>query len=108
RPRTDVDSTRRTGACSTSAPGASGRRHLAVSFAAWAEANTDAYAGRMTRRAPRPPVSGLLVSGGLLGGCGARAPAIDPGAWQAPLGREHPLTGRIWDVNAARFVTPEA
>jgi len=62
----------------------------------------------MTRLARRPPVSGLLVAVGLLVGCGARAPAIDPGAWQAPLGREHPLTGRIWDVNAARFVTPEA
>lgn len=51
---------------------------------------------------------GLLIAVGLLGGCGSRSPAIDPGAWQTPLGREHPLTGRIWDTNAARFVTPRA
>lgn len=49
----------------------------------------------------------LLVVVGLLVGCGARPPALDLGAWQAPLGREHPLTGRIWDVNAAGFVTPD-
>ena len=29
---------------------------------------------------------------------------LDPPAWQAPLGREHPLTGRVWDVAAARFI----
>jgi uncharacterized iron-regulated protein len=27
--------------------------------------------------------------------------------WQAPLEREHPLTGRIWEVRAARFVTAD-
>ncbi len=27
-------------------------------------------------------------------------------AWQAPLGRDHPLTGRVWDVAAARFIDP--
>jgi uncharacterized iron-regulated protein len=30
------------------------------------------------------------------------------GAWQAPLGRDHPLTGRIWDVRGARFVEADA
>jgi uncharacterized iron-regulated protein len=54
----------------------------------------------------RRGAAGLLVVGVLLG-CGTRSAAVDPGAWQAPLGREHPLTGRVWDVNAARFVTPE-
>jgi len=29
------------------------------------------------------------------------------GPWQAPLERDHPLTGRIWDVKAARFVTSD-
>jgi uncharacterized iron-regulated protein len=54
----------------------------------------------------RRGAAGLLVVGVLLG-CGTRSAAVDSGAWQAPLGREHPLTGRVWDVNAARFVTPE-
>ncbi|NOJ80513.1 ChaN family lipoprotein [Myxococcus xanthus] len=31
-----------------------------------------------------------------------------PGGWTSPLHREHPLTGRIWDVKAARFVDAEA
>ena len=39
-------------------------------------------------------------------GCAA-APTIDLGAWQAPVGRGHPLTGRIWDASADRFVTAE-
>ncbi|MFP2959736.1 ChaN family lipoprotein [Myxococcus sp. 1LA] len=33
---------------------------------------------------------------------GVQAPA--PTAWTSPLHREHPLTGRIWDVKAGRFV----
>lgn len=28
-------------------------------------------------------------------------------SWQAPLGRNHPLVGRIWDVGAARFIDQE-
>jgi uncharacterized iron-regulated protein len=27
--------------------------------------------------------------------------------WQSPLGREHPLTGTLWDVRAATAITPE-
>lgn len=40
----------------------------------------------------------------------ACAPAVrlDTPAWQAPLGREHVLTGRVWDVAAARFIDPGA
>ena len=34
-------------------------------------------------------------------------PSVAVGPWQAPLGREHPLVGRMWDVRSARFVTPE-
>jgi uncharacterized iron-regulated protein len=33
---------------------------------------------------------------------------LDTPAWQAPLGREHPLTGRVWDVAAARFIDAAA
>jgi uncharacterized iron-regulated protein len=43
-----------------------------------------------------------------LAACAGRPAALDVGAWQAPLGREHPLTGRIWDTRAGRFVTAEA
>jgi uncharacterized iron-regulated protein len=28
-------------------------------------------------------------------------------SWKSPIGREHPLTGRIWDVSAARFIDRE-
>jgi uncharacterized iron-regulated protein len=28
-------------------------------------------------------------------------------AWKSPLGRDHPLTGRVWDVSAARFIDRE-
>jgi uncharacterized iron-regulated protein len=35
------------------------------------------------------------------------APGDGPGdAWQSALGREHPLTGRIWEIAAARFIEP--
>lgn len=27
--------------------------------------------------------------------------------WQAPLGREHPLVGKVWDVGGERFLTPQ-
>ena len=43
-----------------------------------------------------------------LGGCAGRPAAIELGEWQAPLGRDHPLTGRIWDTRAGRFVTADA
>ena len=53
-------------------------------------------------------VIGLLV---VMLAVGAAAPpalqATAPlPAWQAPLGREHPLTGRVWEVRGERFVTP--
>lgn len=52
---------------------------------------------------------GLTLSAAavMLLGCAAARPAIDLGAWQAPVGREHPLAGRIWDTRAGRFVTAE-
>jgi len=28
-------------------------------------------------------------------------------SWKSPLGRDHPLAGRIWDVSAARFIDRE-
>jgi uncharacterized iron-regulated protein len=52
----------------------------------------------------------LLVAAlvALLPGCAAGPAAVDPGAWQAPLGRAHPLVGRIWDTRAGRFVSAGA
>ena len=40
-------------------------------------------------------------------GCAARN-AVTLAPWRAPLEREHPLTGRIWEVKAARFVDASA
>jgi uncharacterized iron-regulated protein len=48
-----------------------------------------------------------VVVAALLLGCAARPPAVDPGPWQAPVGREHPLVGRIWDARAQRFVSTD-
>lgn len=46
----------------------------------------------------------LLLTGMLLIG---PAYASDPTEhWYTTLGRDHPLTGRIWDVAAARFIDP--
>jgi len=36
----------------------------------------------------------------VLAGCSATS-------WKSPLGRNHPLTGRIWDVSSARFIDRE-
>ena len=42
-------------------------------------------------------------------GCIACAVAGSSGiSWKSPLGRDHPLTGRIWDVAAARFIDRES
>lgn len=58
-------------------------------------------------------VQGLLVV--LLGvGASAAQPAPGPAvsvaaplpAWQAPLARDHPLAGRVWEVRGERFITP--
>jgi uncharacterized iron-regulated protein len=35
----------------------------------------------------------------------AAAPPTTP--WQSPLGRDHPLTGTIWDVSTGATITPE-
>lgn len=55
----------------------------------------------------RSPARLLALVVALLAACAGRPGAIDLGAWQAPLGREHPLTGRIWDTRVERFVTSE-
>ncbi len=54
------------------------------------------------------PTAGLAVLLALLTACAGRPAAIDLDAWQAPLGREHPLVGRIWDTRTERFVTSDA
>lgn len=46
----------------------------------------------------------VLLLAFVLTGC-ATAPPAPP--WRLAPGREHPLTGRIWDVAAGRFVEPE-
>jgi uncharacterized iron-regulated protein len=57
------------------------------------------------RSVARAVCVGLVV---LVAACAPRPASIDLGAWQAPLGRDHPLTGRIWDTRADRFVTADA
>ena len=49
----------------------------------------------------------LLCACASPGGRASATPAAAV-AWQSPLLRDHPLTGRIWDVKAARFVDAEA
>lgn len=46
----------------------------------------------------------LLLIGALLIGLGHASEPTEN--WQTPLGRNHPLTGRIWDAAAARFIDP--
>jgi len=43
----------------------------------------------------------LLVA---LTACATAGPPVPP--WKAALGRDHPLTGRVWDVGAAAFIEP--
>ena len=50
--------------------------------------------------------SSLVVSSALvLGGCAAHRHEPTEAEWVSPLGRDHPLVGRVYDVSAARFVT---
>jgi uncharacterized iron-regulated protein len=49
----------------------------------------------------------LLAVAAVLLGCTVRPAAIELGPWRAPLGREHPLAGRIWATKAARFVSSD-
>lgn len=55
----------------------------------------------ISRRRVLAGALGALV----LAGCGPMV-APPPRAWQSPEGREHPLSGRVWDVKAQRFITP--
>ena len=58
------------------------------------------HAARMTTLRACVIVASLLVAG--VAGCRSAAPiAFD---WSSPVGRDHSLTGRIWDVRAARFI----
>ena len=45
-------------------------------------------------------LAGAMIAALVVAGC-AGGPPIP---WQSALGREHPLTGRIWDAGAGRFV----
>jgi uncharacterized iron-regulated protein len=58
--------------------------------------------GYFTARADAGSLLALLV--GLLA-CAAAACSAMP--WKSPLGQNHPLTGRIWDVSSARFIDRE-
>lgn len=64
---------------------------------------------REITKAPSPRFCSLVVlalSAALFMPAGAMAiyPLDGPILWQAPQGRSHPLTGRIWDVTKGRFV----
>lgn len=54
----------------------------------------------MRRARATPAVLALLLVG-----CGAAVPIGD---WRATAVDEHPLAGRIWSTDEARFITPEA
>jgi len=56
----------------------------------------------------RPVVTLRLVIAVLVGLAACATARVAIGPWQAPLGRAHPLVGRVWDVRTARFVTPDA
>ena len=49
---------------------------------------------------------GLALTVLLAAACASPGP-VRLAPWQAPLEHDHPLTGRIWDVKAARFVTSD-
>jgi uncharacterized iron-regulated protein len=53
----------------------------------------------------RPRLAWLLGIAITLAGCATARPGAEP--WQARFGRDHPLTGRIWDVGRGRFIGPE-
>ncbi len=44
-----------------------------------------------------PRVSAVLIVIAYAAGCSVTS-------WKSPLGRDHPLAGRIWDVSSARFI----
>ena len=59
------------------------------------------------KRAFLRPLIALLAVG--LAACATGPTPFDPegGQWAAPQGRDHPLTGRIWQPAEARFVTAD-
>jgi uncharacterized iron-regulated protein len=48
----------------------------------------------------------LLGLAPVLAACAVARP--EGGPWQAPLGQDHPLAGRIWDVAGSRFIGSDA
>ncbi len=63
-------------------------------------------AGAARTRAVAP--AGLSLALALLAACAAIRPEQPGLPWQSALGRDHPLTGRIWDVEAGRFLEAPA
>ena len=53
------------------------------------------------RRRPSPVAMTLLL---VATACATAEPPVPP--WEAALGRDHPLTGRVWDVDAAAAIEP--
>lgn len=56
----------------------------------------------MDRQCPRAICSVTLVAVSLLIGPAHANEPVE--TWQSTVGRDHPLTGRIWDVTAGRFI----
>jgi uncharacterized iron-regulated protein len=54
------------------------------------------------RFAARPDSAGLTAL--IVGFMACVVAACSAASWKSPLGQNHPLTGRIWDVSAARFI----
>jgi uncharacterized iron-regulated protein len=50
----------------------------------------------------RPDIAGLLAV--IVGFLACTVAGCSAASWKSSLGRNHPLTGRIWDVAAARYI----
>jgi uncharacterized iron-regulated protein len=59
----------------------------------------------MNGRFMRPEAATLLAL--IVGYVACAMAACSTMSWKSPLGRDHPLTGRIWDVSAVRFIDRE-
>jgi uncharacterized iron-regulated protein len=57
---------------------------------------------RSAKTAARPDIAGLTALIVCFMACVVAACSAT--SWKSPLGQNHPLTGRIWDVSAARFI----
>lgn len=61
---------------------------------------------RPRHRGPRPLVALGIALALLTLGCAAKS--AERRAWQSQVGRDHPLAGRIWDVERSRFADAAA